>query len=73
MYEICGFGYWSDSVRTDLSIRLSAMGPGRARSSDTVLPDTVRLLPREVSCELERLSPIISVVEETMKGSALRF
>ena len=42
------------------------MGPVRARSSDTE-----RLVPREDSRELERLSTTISLVKGKMGGNAL--
>jgi hypothetical protein len=67
MYEpprvICDVGYRSNSVCTVTSIRLSGMGPERTRISDTAGPAT-----RGESCELERLSTAISVVEEKIRG-----
>jgi hypothetical protein len=63
---ICDAGYWSLSVRTETSIRLSGMGTARIRGSDAE-----HAVAPGVSSELDRLSTTISVVEEKMRGNAL--
>ena len=55
MYEperyICDVGYWTDFVRTAISILFRGMGTEKGNISDTAGP-----IPREFSCELEELS-----------------